>query len=136
MSRLATRQRGLGDAKSGKDEASGLAKWGSERGRHWVGGLQTKGAGGKRKEVRRQGRVKGMRDREKKSRVQERDVGEGGLYLCGARGGAVRGRESDRAPYPIGKDAVSGCSDSVFYIIKFTDKTTKLETRFLENRTS
>ncbi len=49
-----------------------------------------------------------------KSRVQERDVGEEGLYLCGARGGAVRGRESDGAPYPIRKAAVSGCSDSVF----------------------
>ena len=51
-----------------------------------------------------------------KSRVQESDVGGEGLYLCGARGGAVRGPESDGAPYPIGKAAVSGCSDSEFDI--------------------
>ena len=37
--------RRLGDAKEGKDEASGLAKWGSERGRHWASGLQTRGQG-------------------------------------------------------------------------------------------
>ncbi len=29
---------------------------------------------------------------------------------------AVRGRESDGAPYPIRKAAVSGCSDSEFQI--------------------
>jgi hypothetical protein len=56
----------------------------------------------------------------RRSRVQERDVGEEGLYLCGARGGAVRGRESDGAPYPIGKAAISGCSDSMFDITKET----------------
>ena len=28
----------------------------------------------------------------------------------------MRGRESDAAPYPIRKAAVSGCSDSMFYI--------------------
>ena len=51
-----------------------------------------------------------------KSRVQETDVREEGLYLCNARGGAVRGRESDRALYLIRKAAVSGCSDSTFKI--------------------
>jgi hypothetical protein len=56
-----------------------------------------------------------MREGEK-SRVQERDVGDEGFYLCGGCGGTVRGRESDGAPYPIRKAAVSGCSDSVFYI--------------------
>ena len=66
--------------------------------------------------MRRQGTERRRCGRGRKSRVQERDVGEEGLYLYGAGGGAVRGRESDGAPYPIGKDAVSGCSDSMFNI--------------------
>jgi len=54
--------------------------------------------------MRRQGPSEGDKGG-RKSRVQERDVGEEGLYLCGARGGA----ESDAALYPIRKAAVSGC---------------------------
>jgi len=74
-----------------------------------------KGPRGEAKEMRRQGPSEGDVGG-RKSRVQERDVGEEGLYLCGARGATVRGRESDGAPYPIRKDAVSGCSDSMFSI--------------------
>ena len=74
-----------------------------------------KGATGKAKEMRRQGpseRDEGGR----KSRVQERDVGGEGLYLCGGRCGAVRARESDGALYPIGKDAIPGGCNSMFCI--------------------
>jgi hypothetical protein len=54
--------------------------------------------------------------REGESREYKKGRRRGRGYLCGTRGGAVRGRESDGAPYPIRKDAVSGCSDSMFYI--------------------
>ncbi len=108
----------LGDAKEGKDEASGLAKWGSERGRYWASGLQMREQGKSEADREARDRAKAMWE-EEKSRVQGRDVGEEGLYLCGARGGAVRGREPDGAPYPIGKDAVSGCSDSMFNITNY-----------------
>lgn len=40
------------------------------------------------------------------------------LYLCGGRGWAVRGRESDGALYPIGRAAKPGGCDSEFYITK------------------
>ena len=92
-------------------------KWASERGRHWASGLQTREQGKSEadEEVGGGDRAKAMWEGEK-SRVQERDVGEEGLYLCGGRGGAVRGRESDGAPYPIRKAAVSGCSDSMLNI--------------------
>ena len=73
-----------------------------------------KGATGEAKEMTRQGPSEGD-EGGRKSRVQERDVGEGGLYLYGGHGGTVRGRESDRAPYPIRKAAVSRCSDSMFW---------------------
>jgi hypothetical protein len=67
------------------------------------------------KQMRRpRGSSEGDDGRERKSRVKEGDVGEEGLYLCGGRGGALRGRESDGALYPIEKAAVSGCSDSEF----------------------
>ncbi len=55
--------------------------------------------------------------REGESREYKKGTSERrGLYLCGARGGAVRGRESDGAPYPIGRAAKPGGCDSVFYI--------------------
>ena len=107
--------RRLGDAKEGKDEASGLAKWRSERGRHWASGLQMREQGKSEADEEARDRAKGMwegESREYKKGTSERR----GLYLCGARGGAVRGRESDGAPYPIRKAAVSGCSDSKFEI--------------------
>ncbi len=89
----------------------------AERGRQNAGELQNeRGPRGKAKEMRRQGPSKGDvgegESREYKKGTSERR----GLYLCGARGGAVRGRESDGAPYPIRKAAVSGCSDSMFKI--------------------
>ena len=65
--------------------------------------------------MRRQGPSEGDKGGGK-SRVQEKDVGEEGLYLCGGRGWAVRGRESDGAPYPVTNAAVSGCSDSMLNI--------------------
>ena len=65
--------------------------------------------------MRRQGPSEGD-EGGRKSRVQERDVGEEGLYLCEGRSGAVRGRESDGAPYPIGRAAKPGGCDSEFCI--------------------
>ncbi len=111
----------LRDAKEGKGEAFGLAKWGSEHGRHWASGRAgcRQGEQGKSEADEEAGETerRGMWEGEK-SRVQERDVEGEGRYLCGARGGAVRGRESDGAPYPIRKAAVSGCSDSEFCITR------------------
>ena len=80
--------RRLGDAKEGKDEAeaSGLAKWGSERGRHCASGLQTKGQGKSEADEEAGGQAKAMMGGGRKSRVRERDVGEEGRHLCGGRG--------------------------------------------------
>ena len=106
----------LGDAKEGKDKASSLAKRASERGRHWLASCRMKGATGEAKEMRRQGPSEGDvgegESREYKKGTSERR----GLYLCGARSGAVRRRESDGAPYPIGRAAKPGGCDSVFCI--------------------
>jgi hypothetical protein len=41
-------------------------------------------------------------------------------YSYGRRGGTVRGRESDRAPCPIGNAAVSGYSHRMFSITEVT----------------
>jgi hypothetical protein len=43
----------LRDAEEGKDKASILAKWVSERGRHWLASCRMKGAGGERGERRK-----------------------------------------------------------------------------------
>ena len=81
-----------------------------------AGDLQDEGGQGESEGNEEAGTERRRCGRGRKSRVQERDVGEEGLHLCGARGGAVRGRESDRALYPIRKAVVSGCSDSEFDI--------------------
>ncbi|KAK3998020.1 hypothetical protein QBC44DRAFT_354462 [Cladorrhinum sp. PSN332] len=43
-----------------------------------------------------------------------------GLYLCGGRGGTVRGRESVGVPYPIRKDSIPGGYNSMFHITHCT----------------
>jgi hypothetical protein len=113
-SRRATRRRAARGRQRGQGQGIQPGETGVGARATLAGGLQDEGGTGKANEMRRQGPSEGD-EGERKSRVQERDVDEG-LYLCGGRGGAVRARGSDGAPYPIRKDAVSGCSDSEFYI--------------------
>ena len=82
----------LGDAKEGKDKASSLAKRASERGRHWLASCRMKGATGEAKEMTGQGPSEGD-EGGRKSRVQERDVGEErALFMRRAQRGRAKTR--------------------------------------------
>ena len=72
----------LGDTKVGKDKASSLAKRVSERGRHWAGGLQTRGQG-KSEGDEEAGTERGRESQEYKKGTSERGDA---IYAAGAAG--------------------------------------------------
>jgi len=103
----------LGDAKEGKGEASSLAKWVSERGRHWASGLQTREQGKSKADEKAGAERKAMWEGESREYKKGTSETRGSIYAARATGPCEdanlteRHTRSGRPPFPDAATASS-----------------------------